>query len=150
MITPIGFLAKLLIFVQDLDGHAPFYYSEVIRNRYLWRYHSNQCKWSICTLSSTTSQPDRSEKARIQLSTSWPSSSVKIQYRYFGVHKMWYWQCHIVCDNLMKSTHLLLPDLSCWGNSNLGCNKWVVQKAKPTGLWSGPEDQGFQFWLNQV
>jgi len=36
-----------------------------------------------------------------------------------------------------------------WGNSNLDCNKWAVQKAKPTGLWPGSEGQDFYFGLKK-
>lgn len=42
MITLIGFLLQLLIFVQYSDGRSTFYRSDIVRYRNFRRYHYEQ------------------------------------------------------------------------------------------------------------
>jgi len=83
----------------------------------------------------------------MQRSTSSAISPVITRYLYFGVQTIWYWQCQIVCDNFRKRLICYsFPDVV--GQLRFGCNKWVVQKAKPTELWPYPEGKGFYAGLN--
>ena len=55
---------------------------------------------------------------------------VRILNRYLGIHTLGYWQHQMVYDSFRKRL-ICYYVTRLWGQRDLGCNRWVVQMAKP-------------------
>ena len=104
---------------------------------------TNRCTWSICIFNSTTSQPCCCVNALIHFSTSSAIFPSNILNLYFGTHTIWYWQCHIVCDNFLNRL-ICFSFAKVVGTTQHWINIWPLNGHSQISL-TIPKGHGFKF-----
>ena len=119
MITPIGFVLQIAEFIEYPDRCPALQYSNKIRYRYLRRNQHKQMNVIYLNVEFyNLTFLLLNKEARMQCSVSWAISPINILNLYFGTNTIWYWQCHIVCDNFRKRL-IAPPSVALWGQLNV-------------------------------